>query len=566
MEHDVEHDVVKRVIERRVTGVSHEAHHNGGGLIEHGRAEWRGQADIDLVERTLGSVLVERADEHPDRAALVGVPHGADQYRTWTYAQLLDDARRVAGGLLSVADPVADPGDPVALWAPNVAEWPIIQYGAALAGVTLVALNPVLRTTELAYALRKSGARALLHADKSRDYDMAATAGQVAGDISKLEHVVSLSDHDRVYGDPVDGTGRAQPDDIAMMQFTSGTTGDPKGVLLKHRSLINNARLTLHTAEVPSATVCVNPLPMFHTASCVIGTLGPLWIGGTEVLVRDFDPRTVLELLAAHDASLLFAVPAILGAVHEASRAMEDIPQLDTVLVGASTVPRSLIEAVNERFGAAVHNLYGQTELSPVLSLTRRSDTSEDLVTSVGRPLPHTDVRIVNPTTRDVVDLGEEGEVCARGYLTMVGYHDDEEATSATVDADGYVHTGDLGSMDERGMITLTGRLKELIIRGGENVAPAEIEVALAAHPDVLQPAVVGLPDERLGEIVAAFVVTRGAPGQGLQESLIAHCRERLSPYKVPSQWFFRDALPMTPSGKVQKFKFVDNLDPDRGG
>lgn len=538
-----------------------EAHPYAGGLIEPGRADWRGQTNIDLVQRTLGSVLVERAEQHPDRAALVGVPHGGDQYLTWTYAQLLEDARRVAGGLLSVADP----GEPVALWAPNVSEWPIIEYGAALAGVTLVALNPLLRPAELAYALRKCGARVLLHADKSRDYDMSATARQTARDIASLEHVVSLSDRDRLYTDPVDTTERAQPNDIAMMQFTSGTTGHPKGVLLTHRSLINNARLTLHTAEVSDGAVGVNPLPMFHTASCVIGTLGPLWIGGTEVLVRDFDPTTVLELVAVHDASVLFAVPAILGAVHEVSRAKDDVPSLDTVLVGAATVPRSLIEAINERFRASVHNLYGQTELSPVLSMTRRSDAPEDLVTSVGRPLPHTDVRIVNPISGDVVALGQEGEVCARGYLTMVGYHDDEEATAATVDADNYVHTGDLGSMDDRGMITLTGRLKEMIIRGGENIAPAEIEVTLAAHPDVLQSAVVGLPDERLGEIVAAVVVARGAADEGLQESLIAHCRERLAPYKVPSRWFFRESLPMTPSGKVQKFTLVDGLERDQG-
>lgn len=528
-----------------------------GGLHDPTRADWTGERVDPVVETTVGGLLRQRAQQYPDRTALVAVPHGGDDYQRWTYQELLDDARRVAGGLSQVARP----GDRVALWAPNVAEWPLVQYGAALAGVVLVALNPVLRHRELAYALEKSGATVLLHADTSRDYDMASVARAVQAEVPALEHVISLTERDRYVGAPIDEVDATAPDTIVMMQFTSGTTGYPKGVDLQHRSLVNNARLTLTTAEVPDGTVGINPLPMFHTASCVIGTLGPLWVGGTEVLVRDFAPGRVLTLLAKERANLLFAVPAILGAVYEASRGWEgDLPRLETVLVGASTVPGSLIESVEEDFGAAVHNLYGQTELSPVLSLTRRSDTREDLVTSVGRPLPHTDVRIVDSESGEVLRTGEVGEVCARGYLTMVGYHDDEAATAATVDDEGFVHTGDLGSMDERGMLTLTGRLKELIIRGGENIAPAEIEVALAAHPEVLEAAVVGVPDERMGEIVAAVVRTRGPADDKMLASLEAHCRERLSPYKIPERWEFREELPMTPSGKIQKFVLVDEL------
>ncbi len=518
---------------------------------------WPPDESVPLIEPTVGGLLVERARQHPDVTALVGTRHGSGAQQRWTYAELLADARRVSGGLLR---PVR-PGDHVAIWAPNVAEWPLVQYGAALAGVTRVALNPALRRGELSYALRRSRAGVLLHADVSRDEDMAAVARDVAAELPDLRHLVSLSDTDRLFGEPADVAERSAPDAPAMVQFTSGTTGDPKGALLAHRSLVNNARLTLLTAEVPDGAVAIAPLPMFHTAGCVISTLGPLWCAGTMVLIERFDPGVVLDAIRDEGAGVLMSVPTVLGAVLAAAQATDGpAPRLDTVLVGASTVPRRMIEQVQQTFGAWVHNLYGQTELSPVLSLTRRRDTAEDLVTSVGRPIPHTAAKIVDPATGDLVPLGVPGEVCARGYSQLIEYYGDAAATAATVDADGWVHTGDLGSMDSRGLLTLTGRLKELIIRGGENIAPAEIEVCLAAHPAVAEAAVVGLPDDTWGEVVAAFLTTREAASAELEESLVAHCRDRLARHKVPAQWHFRDELPHTPSGKVQKYLLRDGV------
>ncbi|MQA13057.1 MAG: AMP-binding protein [Pseudonocardiaceae bacterium] len=512
---------------------------------------WPSDERIPLIEQTVGGLLTERAEQHPDVMALVGTRHGSGEQQRWTYAELLHDARRVAGGLLRLARP----GDHVAIWAPNVVEWPLVQYGAALAGVTLVTLNPALRRGELSYALRLSRAGVLLHADVSRDYDMASVAREVGGELSELRDLVSLSDTERLFDEPADLVERSAPDAPAMMQFTSGTTGDPKGVLLAHRSLVNNARLTLLTAQVPDGAVAVAPLPTFHTAGCVISTLGPLWCAGTMVLIEKFEPGAVLRAIGDEGAGVLMSVPTVLGAVLSAAQhADAPAPHLDTVLVGASTVPRTMIEQVQQMFGAWVHNLYGQTELSPVLTLTRRSDTAEDLVTAVGRPIPQTAAKIVDPATGKVAPLGVPGEVCARGHSQMIEYYGDPEATAATVDADGWLHTGDLGSMDSRGLITLTGRLKELIIRGGENIAPAEIEVCLAAHPAVAESAVVGLPDETWGEIVAAFVTTRQPASPELEDSLIAHCREHLAHFKVPVRWYFRDELPHTPSGKVQKF------------
>ncbi len=513
---------------------------------------------VPLVERTVGALLAERASEHPDRLALIGTHHGSGEVLRATYAELLEEAQQVATALSRLAGP----GQPVALWAPNVVEWPIIQYGAAIAGVTLVALNPVLRAPELEYVLRHSRSTVLLHADGSRGYDMASVAKQMAETFPELR-VISLSEVATWHGDAVDpAVVEAAPTDPrlpVMLQYTSGTTGRPKGVLLSHRSLVNVARLTLEFVGAEKGAVCLNPLPMFHTAACVIGTLGPLWIGGTELLIEQFDPARVLEAMHTDSVSVLFYVPAVLGALLEAQRgSAEPAPVLRTVMGGASNVSPTLIEAAERTFGAQVLNLFGQTELAPVLTATRPGDSRDDQLHTVGHPLPQVDVKIVDPATVETVELGQSGEICARGYQQMIEYLHDPDATAAAVDAQGFVHTGDLGAMDERGYIHLTGRLKELIIRKGENIAPAEIESCLAEHGSVLDSAVVGIPDDAAGELVVAVVRVRDEEPADLREQLVAHCRARLSPYKIPARWFVTEELPLTPTQKVQKFKVVD--------
>ncbi|HVK28639.1 MAG TPA: AMP-binding protein [Nocardioides sp.] len=509
---------------------------------------------VDLVDLTVPALLTQRATEHPDRLALVGTRHGDGAEVRLTYAELHDQAARVATALRRLAQP----GEYVALWAPNVVEWVVVQHGAAMAGVVLVALNPVLRGPELEYAVDHSRCTVLLHADRSRDYDMAAVARDIAADRPHLR-LVSLAersvwqaaeaDADVVAAAPTD------PGLPVMLQYTSGTTGNPKGVLLRHRSLVNVARLTMEYVAMPAGAVTINPLPMFHTAACVIGTLGPLWLAGTEVLVEQFAPGPVLETMSREQVDVLFFVPAVLGALLEAQRQSDQpAPRLKVALGGASNVPAVMIEATEQVFGAAVTNVFGQTELSPVLSATRPGDAREDKLRTVGHPLPQVDVKVVDPATGEVVPIGEPGEICARGYQQMVEYLHDPLATAATVDADGFVHMGDLGTMDERGYLTLTGRLKEIIIRGGENIAPAGIESCLAEHPAVIAATVFGLPDERLGEIVAAAVQLRD---EVTGAELVAHCRERLSPYKVPTRWFVAGELPVTPTGKVQKFRLA---------
>jgi fatty-acyl-CoA synthase len=515
---------------------------------------------IPLVEHTVCSLLAERATTHGGTTGLVGTRHGDGAEVRLTWAELYAEAQHVATALRSLAEP----GDLVALWAPNVVEWPIIQHGAALAGVTLVALNPVLRLAELEYAIGHSRAVVLIHADSSRDYDMASVATRVRDLFPDLT-VVSLSERDRWRSPHIDAKVAAaaptDPDAPVMLQYTSGTTGKPKGVLLRHRSLVNVARLTMEFVGVPEGSVTVNPLPMFHTAACVIGTLGPLWIGGTEVLIEQFAPAVVLDAIRQEDATVLFFVPAVLSALVEAQRASDSpASSLPLVVGGASNLSPALIQDAEDVFGASIVNLFGQTELAPVLSATRPGDARDDQLGTVGHPLPQVDVKIVDGITGDLVPLGVVGEICARGYQQFVEYLHDPGATAATVDAEGFVHTGDLGSLDERGYLTLSGRLKDLIIRGGENIAPAEIESCLAAHESVVEATVIGLPDQRLGEIVAAIIRVRGEQPPDLREKLIAHAREHLSPHKTPARWFVAEELPVTPTGKVQKYRIADRI------
>jgi len=533
----------------------------GTGL---GYAHLPADQSVELIDLTVGRLLAQRAQTHADRLAIAGVRHDGSSDRL-TYGQLYDEAARVATALSALAVR----GSHVALWAPNVLEWTFIQYGAALAGMVLVALNPALRAEELQYALTHSRAAVLIHADTHRDDDLAAVVAGVAPELGDLV-CISLSERDRWQAAQASSTVLADAptdaDDAVMLQYTSGTTGRPKGVLLKHRSLVNVAKLTLEVAQVEPGSVCLNPLPMFHTAGCVIATLGPLWIGGAVILVERFRPAPVLEALLRERASVLFYVPAILGALLECQRSQAaPAPRLKVIMGGASNVPATMISDAEQVFGASVLNLFGQTELAPVLSLTRPSDSRQDQLNTVGQPLPGVECKIVDPESGDTVSIGEPGEICARGYQQFLEYLHDPDATARAVDAEGFVHTGDLGMLDERGYLHVTGRLKDLIIRGGENISPTEIETTLVGHDDILDAAVVGLPDDRWGEIVAAVIRVRdGSPrfakGDFSKDDVVDYAAKRLAPFKVPARWFVADSLPTTPTGKVRKFAVRDAI------
>lgn len=519
---------------------------------------WDADRSVPLVDYTVGTLLAARASEFPDREAIVALRQGAATVTRLSYRELFDEAGRVATGLRRIAEP----GEFVALWAPNSLEWTVIQYGAALAGVVLVALNPVLRADDLDYALRHCRATVLLHADVSRDYAMGDIARQVCATIPGLRR------------GPLSGTAAwhdtepavlaqapTDPDAAVMLQYTSGTTGRPKGVLLTHRALVNVAKLTMENAEVDAGAVCANPLPLFHTAGCVIATLGPLWIGGTAVVSERFVAAALLDTLRTEDASVLFYVPTILNALLASQQDSSlQPPRMKIIMGGASQVPSRLIDSAATVFGASVINLYGQTELAPVLTLTRRSDGRAEQLTTVGRPLPQVDCKIIDPVTGRVVPVGESGEICARGYQQFVEYLHDPDATARALDADNFVRTGDLGTMDSRGFVSVTGRLKELIIRGGENIAPAEIERIVTAHDGVSDAVAVGLPDEHLGESVAVVCRLTGLDPAGLKAGLLDHAREHLPTYKIPARWFAVPEFPATATGKVQRFALRDAI------
>lgn len=517
-----------------------------------GRANLEADTRVPLVDTTVGALLAQRAAAFPDREALVGVGNDGLPVRL-SYRDLETQSRRVATALSLITEP----GDFVALWASNVAEWPIVQYGAALADVVLVALNPRLRERELRYALTHCGARLLLHSAVPQDRSAIALAERMGSDIPALRRI-PLSDRTTWCAEEIDDDLLRQraprdPTRPVMLQYTSGTTGSPKGVLLDHRAVVNVARLTMEAAGVGHAARFLNPLPMFHTAGCVVGTLGPLWSAGTVVLAEKFRAAEVLDTMIRERIEVLFYVPAILSALVTAQWAGgKPAPALRLSLGGASHVPPGLIEDAESTFGGTVLILFGQTELAPVLTLTRPDDLRMDRVTTVGRPLPQVDCKVVDDAGR-IVPTGVVGEICARGYQRFQEYLHDPAATAAALDADGFVRTGDLGWIDERGYLTVTGRLKELIIRGGENISPVEIEGLLADDERVEQVAVVGLPDARFGEIVAAVVCGPHA-NQALCVELTDQLRERVAPHKVPVRWFHAEELPCTATGKLQRF------------
>jgi fatty-acyl-CoA synthase len=531
------------------------------------RSEVLGQGREELLDVTIGGLLRRVAAEVPDRTALVEVaPDGPSLVgaesndRTWTYAELLAAAERAAAWLLEQVEP----GDRVTIWAPNVPEWVVLQYGAALAGVILVTANPALTTGELAYVLAKSRSRGLVHPHDYLGRDTADIAREAAAEAGGVELLADLRDWPAGAGAGGGGAGtlpEVAATDPAMVQFTSGTTGFPKGALLAHLGLVNNPRFINRRAGIGDGGVLVSPMPLFHTGGCVIATLGALHARATYVLCQRYDPELQLGAIDRWQATLTSGVPTMLiGLLAHPRLASTDTSALEVVISGGSSVPPDLVRRVQEVFGAELITVYGQTELSPVVCQTSPDDSPEDKAHTVGLPLPEVDVRVVSATDGSVTGIGVDGELCARGYQQMIGYFDDEAATAATVDGDGWVHTGDLAAMDERGYVRITGRLRDMIIRGGENIYPAEIEHVLFEHPGVAEAAVVGVPDERWGEQVAAVLRLADTSAPPSPAELTEWCRRRLAAHKAPRSWHTTDALPLTGSGKVQKFVIREQL------
>ncbi len=481
-----------------------------------------------ILDESVGGLLRRTASRVPDTVALVAGE------RSWTYADLLSESERAARALLERFAP----GDRAAIWAPNLPEWVLLELAAGLAGITIVTVNPALRAEELRFVLEQSRADGIFLV---REYRGSRMAEMLTG--IDLRSVVFFDEWDAFVAS---GSSSELPDvdprDAAQIQYTSGTTGRPKGAVLHHRGIVNNARLAYERIGAQPGLVQLSPMPLFHTAGCAMSVLGSIACEGTLILPPYFDPGLILELVETHRPACVLGVPTMLiGLLDHPRFATTDVSSVDVVISGGAVVPPALVRRVEAAFDARLSIVFAQTEASPVITQTAPDDDAEDRATTLGRPLPHTEVKIV------------DGELCTRGYHVMTGYFDDPEATAAAIDSDGWLHTGDLVSMDERGYCRIGGRLKDMIIRGGENIYPREIEQVLFDHSDVADVAVLGVPDETWGEQVAAFI--RPADGRTPDpDELFAYCRERLAPHKAPRHWTIVDSFPLTPSGKVQKY------------
>ncbi|HEY4943747.1 MAG TPA: AMP-binding protein [Rhizomicrobium sp.] len=510
------------------------------------------QTNETLTETTVGEALIQAARRAPDATMLCEALADGHIGRRWTNAQLLHDSERLARALATRFAP----GERIAVWAPNIPQWVIVEFAAALAGLTLVTVNPGYQAKELDFVLRQSRSSGLFLTRDFRGNPMAEIAAKVCAELPAIRHIVDLEDADALYA--ADGPARAlpkvSPGDPVQIQYTSGTTGFPKGAVLTHRGIVNNSRLCLARLGVREGDSFLGMMPMFHTSGCAVSVLGALQTGCTLYLAKQFDGETMNALIERERIDMLLGVPTMLIAMLEAlARNPRDMSSIRGSFSGGAMVPPELARRIFDTYGVICGIVYGQTEASPLLSQTFPDDPYEDQTTTIGQASAHTELSIRDPATNQVVPIGVQGEICARGYCVMLGYNDDPDATAKAIDPDGWLHTGDLGTMDARGYLRITGRVKEMIIRGGENLFPAEIENQMLEHPAIADIAVVGVPDEKWGEIAVCFF--RAAPGPAPSRAeLVAHCRQGLAAQKTPTHWIQVSAFPLTGSGKIQKF------------
>jgi fatty-acyl-CoA synthase len=501
---------------------------------------------------TIGGMLRASAASAPGRPALKELGYDGAVLRTWTYADLLNDAERLARALASRHTE----GARIAVYANNVPEWVLLELACGLAGVTLVTVNPAYQKRELKFVLEQSRSEAVYYVRDFRGNPMQEIADAVCSEIQAIRHRILLTDHDALFAGEHDGQLRdPDPADPVQIQYTSGTTGFPKGALLHHNGLVRNGMDAMVRAGMGPGMSFVHNMPLFHTTGCAILVLGGLGVGATMLLAPMFDPDVIASVIEREKTDFILGVPTMLVALIDAVQASgRDVSSISRIMSGGAMVAPELCRKARDVLGAPIQIVYGQTETSPVITQAWYEDSLEDLTKTIGQPVAHTEVSIRNPHTNAVVPVGEQGEICCRGYLVMTGYNDNPEATAATIGADGWLHTGDLGRMDARGYVRITGRVKEMIIRGGENLFPAEIENAMLEHEAIAEVAVVGIPDEKWGEQVACFLRGNGRPKPD-DAALKVFIRERLSPQKTPAYWIWVDEWPLTGSGKIQKFK-----------
>jgi fatty-acyl-CoA synthase len=527
-----------------------------------------GASAVPLLGETIGENLRRVVEQHGDREALVVRSQG---YRA-TYRELWEQTARAARGLMARG---VEPGDRVGIWAPNRFEWVIVQYATARIGAILVNINPAYKGTELEYVLNQSGIGLLLLSRAFRQSDYVGMLGSVRDRCPSLRDSLVLDDDwdalladaDRVPEAALSEREAAlQFDDAINIQYTSGTTGFPKGATLSHHNILNNGFFIGETLGYgPEDRVCI-PVPFYHCFGMVLGNLACTTHGSCMVIPGEaFDPQSVLETVQAERCTSLYGVPTMfIAELDHPEFERFDLSSLRTGIMAGSPCPIEVMRRVQSRMHMQeVTICYGMTETSPVSTQTALDDPLEKQVGSVGRVHPHVEIKIVDPASGAIVLRDAPGELCTRGYSVMLGYWNNDEATRGAIDAARWMHTGDLATMDEEGYVNIVGRIKDMIIRGGENIYPREIEEYLYTHPDVSDVQVIGVPSARYGEEVMAWVKVR--EGASLStDDLDAYCRGKIATYKIPRYWKLVDGFPMTVTGKIQKFRMreqaVDEL------
>jgi fatty-acyl-CoA synthase len=529
------------------------------GIVDASLSYARGPADVPLLDETIGERLRDTIARFGDREALVDPSHGV----RWTWVELGREVELVARGLLARG---VEKGARVGIWAPNRPEWVVVQFATARIGAILVNVNPAYKASELEYALQRAGVSTLVLSHGFRQTDYEELLAGVRRRCPLLRDALVL---ERDWADLlVAGAGvdlaelEAREDTLSAgeainIQYTSGTTGFPKGATLSHRNILNNAYFAARQLGYTERDrVCV-PVPFYHCFGMVLGTLACMTCGATLVVPGEsFEPAAVLETVAAERCTSLYGVPTMFIAELEEPRFDEfDLSSLRTGIMAGAPCPVETMNEVRSRMHMAEVTIgCGMTETSPLATQTAPDDPVEKRVTTVGRPHPHVEVKVIDTVTGDTVPHGVAGEQCMRGYNVMLGYWDDDEATRAAVDEGGWMHSGDLATMDADGYVDIVGRIKDMIIRGGENIYPREIEEFLMTLPGVAEAYVVGVPSARYGEEVMAWI----RPHEGAaptEDALVAACKGRIATVKIPRFWRFVDAFPMTVTGKVQKYR-----------
>ncbi|MCW2784981.1 MAG: AMP-dependent synthetase and ligase [Marmoricola sp.] len=515
----------------------------------------QGESEPPLLTETIGATFERTVSRYADREALVEVASG----RRWTWAELDAEVDAVARGLIVAG--IAK-GDRVGIWAPNCAEWTITQFATAKIGAVLVTINPAYRTHELSYVLNQSGVTLLISATSFKTSDYRAMVAEVL-DRTPVNRVVFLGTEDWsgliAGGEGQDGlaprAAELDPDDPINIQYTSGTTGFPKGATLSHRNILNNGYFTTETINLTHRDRLAIPVPFYHCFGMVMGNLGCITHGATMVIpAPGFDPEITLGTIQDERCTGVYGVPTMFIAMQNAPGfAGYDLSSLRTGIMAGSPCPVEVMKrCINEMNMAEVSIAYGMTETSPVSTQTRAEDDLERRTATIGRVHPHVEIKIVDPAGA-TLERGVTGELCTRGYSVMLGYWDDPDKTAEAIDAEGWMHTGDLAVMRTDGYAVVVGRIKDMVIRGGENVYPREVEEFLYTHPDVEDVQVVGVPDEKYGEELCAWIrVREGAAPLGVEE-VRAFAEGKLAHYKVPRYVLVVDEFPMTVTGKVRK-------------